>query len=636
MKINSAAVAFATLAIAAAQHDHGSHSDMGTKEMDMNEMEMKEMAPTNATHESSTPPSHSSHASMDMSSMSSESLNETAIFIAHGADPLSFYEHDYETQGSNSKPGWMIMHAIGMSISFGLLLPIALALKASKHSLYGIVNLLFLANISTSTAFSTIYKKLTPDLYTHSAHGKLGWFTLFFISALSGYDSFRFLQRAWSWYKSGSARSLRSFKENVLEDSGSDDYKQAHGSDEWTHDHDAVPLYETAYEAEADSPASTDSRRSEMTLHDEQPEHLDNLDKLRSSYPVRKLTWKEWGLAAAHYTKVTLDRITFVLGFAGFTTGVVSYSGICHATYLNGCLAHLIKGGIFFGYGLLTFARYCGAYADIGWAWNLTPRRSLGSWKSRSVSAEFVECLVIFTYGCTNTFMERFGAKTGDPWTMKQVQHASIAVMFFFVGGIGLFLELASVKRLFGGYRPNQPNPNPFPALAIGITGFAMASHHQEYSFAISQHALFGNLLALFALCRCGTYFLMYLSPINSEAPTKPITELLASFFLTGGGIAFMFSIEQFTFAAYRRGFAHLMFLLNLVVSLTALCLFFTALTMFAKSWSAHKSRKEDAHKGLLFDAEDGDGVGEEGDGVGEEGEVEHAHAHAHAHAQRV
>ena len=124
MKINSVAAVLATLAIAAAQHDHGSHSDMGMKEMDTNEMEMKEMATNNATHESSAPPSHSSHPSMDMSSMSSESLNETAIFIAHGADPLSFYEHDYETQNSNSKPGWMIMHAIGMSISFGLLLPI--------------------------------------------------------------------------------------------------------------------------------------------------------------------------------------------------------------------------------------------------------------------------------------------------------------------------------------------------------------------------------------------------------------------------------------------------------------------------------------------------------------------------------
>ncbi|TIB85735.1 hypothetical protein E3Q20_03104 [Wallemia mellicola] len=555
------------------------------------------------TNTSSSSPEHSNMSNMQhtMSSMPGmdETLNETAILKAHGPDPMSFYDFDYESD-SNSKPGWMILHAIGMSISFGLLLPIGLALKASHNSLYGIINFTFLVSISVSTAFSTIYKKLTPDLYNHSAHGKLGWFTLFLIAALSGYDSFKFLQRTFHWYKSTSQKTPSSFKAYVLE-ARNDDYEER--EDEWIpdNDHDAVPLYETANmhdddREEAESPSSSGSRRSEMTLHDEQPVHLG-----KSVYTKRKLTWKEYLWASAHYLKVTLDRTTFVLGFAGFTTGVVSYSGICHATYLNGCLAHLIKGGIFFGYGLLTFARFCGAYSDIGWSWNLIPRRSYGTWKQNAVSAELVESAVIFTYGCTNTFMERFGAKAGDPWSMKQVQHASIAVMFFFVGGCGLFMELPQVKKFFGGYRSNQPNSNPFPALAIGITGFAMASHHQEYAFAVSQHALFGNLLALFALCRCTTYALTYISPITSEAPTKPISELLASFFLTAGGIAFMFSIEQFTFAAYRRGFAHLMFLLNLVISLTALCMFLTALTMFIKSWSVRREN----HKGLLFDAND-------------------------------
>ncbi|TIA93216.1 hypothetical protein E3P81_01032 [Wallemia ichthyophaga] len=566
--------------------------------------------------------------------MTMESLNETEILIKHGADPMSFYEYDYESDNS-SKPAWIIMHAIGMTFSFAILLPFALALKASHSSLYGLVNLLFLITISTSTAFSTIYKKLTPDLYSHSAHGKLGWFTLFLIAALSGYDSFRFLQKAWTWYKSTNYKSLNSFKVNVLED-----VDRAPPSNHSQAENDNIPLYETThlhdYDDEADSPASSDSRRSEMTLNDDQPEHLAKLN-----YSSLKLSWKERGLAIAHYLKLTLDRTTFPLGFAGVTTGVVSYSGICHATYLNGCLAHLIKGGIFFGYGLLTFGRYCGAYADIGWAWNLTPRRSLRNWKARCVSAEFVECLVIFTYGCTNTFMERFGAKAGDPWSMKQVQHASIAVMFFFVGGLGLLIELRSVRRLFGSYRPDQPNPNPFPALAIGITGFAMASHHQEYAFAVSQHALFGNFLALFALCRCSTYALTYLSPITSERPTKPVTELLASFFLSAGGIAFMFSIEQFTFAAYRRGFAHLMFLLNLVISLTALCIFCVALTMVVKSWSARESTG--SNKGLLFDASEAGGEDDdEGvDGVDEANvhqhdRLTHTHAQSHSHDQPV
>jgi Protein of unknown function (Ytp1) len=80
-----------------------------------------------------------------------------------------------------------------------------------------------------------------------------------------------------------------------------------------------------------------------------------------------------------------------------------------------------IEGSIFWSYGLVTFARYLGTFSDIGWAWN---RASSAGF----VSAEFVESLVIFFYGATNMWMERFGAHAGDPFTTKQIQHISIAV----------------------------------------------------------------------------------------------------------------------------------------------------------------------------------------------------------------
>ena len=432
--------------------------------------------------------------------------------------------------------------------------------------------------------------------YENSAHGKLGWFTLVFIAGLSGYDAFKFTRSFIRWYKS-SNRSLKSFKVSVLSNSNEHDdkhYAAVNDDDQWLHESDGVPLYQTSSsnddvdeDENVDSPSSQTSRRSDLTLNDEQPDHLS-----KPTGKSHQLTLKERLWASSHYLKVTFDRTTFVLGFTGIVTGIVSYSGICHAKYLNGCLAHLIKGGIFFGYGILTFGRFCGAFAEVGWSWNLKPRKSLGTWRQNFVSAELVESAVIFTYGATNTFMERFGAKHGDPWSMKQVQHASIAVMFFFIGGLGLLVELPIVRKLFGNHARDQPNPNPFPALAIGITGFAMASHHQEYAFAVSQHALFGNLLALYALCRCMTYAIIYMKPIKSDQPTKPISEVLASFFLTSGGLAFMFSIEEFTFTAYRRGFAHLMFLLNTVVSLTGLALFWVAFTMAVKSWSYSRNNK--------------------------------------------
>lgn len=85
------------------------------------------------------------------------------------------------------------------------------------------------------------------------------------------------------------------------------------------------------------------------------------------------------------------------------------------------CLAHLIKGSIFFIYGLITWMRYLGLWSPFGWAWNKAPA------SSKAPSAEFVESFVMFLYGCTNTWMERFG-KTGG-YSVKDAQHISIDVM---------------------------------------------------------------------------------------------------------------------------------------------------------------------------------------------------------------
>lgn len=82
---------------------------------------------------------------------------------------------------------------------------------------------------------------------------------------------------------------------------------------------------------------------------------------------------------------------------------------------------YYVEGSIFWCYGLVTFARFLGSFSELGWAWNRAPS---GDYPS----AEFVESFVIFFYGITNTWMERFGANPGDPFTTKQLQHISIAV----------------------------------------------------------------------------------------------------------------------------------------------------------------------------------------------------------------
>jgi len=295
-------------------------------------------------------------------------------------------------------------------------------------------------------------------------------------------------------------------------------------------------------------------------------------------------------------TFAVAERFLVFAGLGQLLTGIVIYTGGCRQNYINGCLAHLIKGGIFWAYGLVSFARFLGSFAELGWAWNKSP-------KSGGVSAEFVESLVIFVYGATNTWMERFGAHPGDPFTTKQIQHIGIAVMFCFAGLVGMGIESRRIRKwlaasTFASLRSVQvaqdavaeppsyiASFNPFPALVIGVTGAAMAAHAQTYLFQVQIHALWGNLLLGFSVLRCLTYFLLWLGPPRSILPSRPPTEALGSFFLACGGLVFMFSTEEVTIAAMRRGRDDVMMFLNVAVAITCFAFCWTLFVVGFKGW---------------------------------------------------
>ena len=72
-----------------------------------------------------------------------------------------------------------------------------------------------------------------------------------------------------------------------------------------------------------------------------------------------------------------------------------------------------------------------GCFADLGWAWNTKPTKSeVGAWRSRVPSAESTESFVIFLYGASNVFMEHLAASGGE-WHPEDLEHVSIAIMFF-------------------------------------------------------------------------------------------------------------------------------------------------------------------------------------------------------------
>jgi hypothetical protein len=92
---------------------------------------------------------------------------------------------------------------------------------------------------------------------------------------------------------------------------------------------------------------------------------------------------------------------------------------------------------------------------------------------------------------------------------------------------------------------------NPIPALVILLLGIMMSSHTQESMISSMVHKQWGNLLTGASFARALTYVLMYLKPPKSILPSRPPTELLASFGLIAGGIIFMASVSCLSISGY-------------------------------------------------------------------------------------
>ncbi|EMD40617.1 hypothetical protein CERSUDRAFT_148812 [Gelatoporia subvermispora B] len=560
-------------------------------------------------------------------------LNDTEFLIMHSPTPPSYWTIDFvdKTPDEPRYPGLMVLHVLCMGLSFFGALPIGIALRSVNHPWHGFSVVLFYAFSVLGLAASALYKKLTPDMYEGSRHGSQGYGWLLFAVALSTLDVFAGVVRLVSYVRAiRKGEEKFSFKgswntvvlgrdshypadsaeyANLVNEADLDDIELKTRDVE-----DAEPIHTEAGEwanddAHHGSPRSAVSERtvfgnhsprhSDDTLHDLPPHTFAVLPSISNKRSLLKKIGRT--------VFATAERVLVFAGFMQVLTGIVVYTGGCRGNFINGCLAHLIKGGIFWCYGLVTFARYLGSFSELGWAWNRAPA-------DEYPTAEFVESAVIFVYGITNTWMERFGAHPGDPYTTKQVQHISIAVMFWFAGLIGMGIESKKIRRwLASGSTAAVPAArrsseavaeppsysagfNPFPALCIGVTGAAMSAHFQEYVFQVQIHMLWGYLLSGFAVLRCLTYFFLWIAPPRSILPSRPPTEALGSFFLACGGLMFMFSTEELTIAAMRQGHDDMMMFLNVGVAITCLAFCWTLGIVASKGWL--KSR---THKAVKF-----------------------------------
>ncbi|CAL1701472.1 unnamed protein product [Somion occarium] len=549
---------------------------------------------------------------------------------------IDFVEHD-PSQGRY--PGLMGLHILFMGLAFFGALPIGIALRSVKHAWHGFAVILYWTFVVLGLASSALYNKLTPNMYEGNKHALQGYLVLFLASLVSLFDIIALVGRSISYIRAvRSGQEHFSFKscwntivldrEDRAAGNAAEYLNLVHEDPE---EFDAAELKSREIEGAAEQAEPLHIRRAHFvepidTSASAVDEHHETAQWANNVFPQSATSertlfgprsprgslhsdetlqdnsyWKSVPKAPllrriGRGTFATTERVLVFAGLMQVLTGIVDYTGGCRGKWVNGCLAHLIKGAIFWCYGLVTFARFLGTFAELGWAWNRAPTRQYPS-------AEFVECLVIFLYGISNTWMERFGAHAGDPYTTKQVQHISIAVMFWFAGLIGMGIESKTFRRwLASGATAALPASvrnseavaepptyiasfNPFPALCIGITGAAMSAHFQTYLFQVQIHTLWGILLSAFAILRCLTYFFLWLGPPRSILPSRPPTEALASFFLACGGLVFMFSTEEVTIAAMRQGHDDMMMFLNVAVAMTCLAFCWTLGIVAFKGW---------------------------------------------------
>lgn len=146
-------------------------------------------------------------------------------------------------------------------------------------------------------------------------------------------------------------------------------------------------------------------------------------------------------LRAVRFTQIFIGKIILVLGFVALTSGFIVSGGLFRDREIWSGLAHYIKGGMFFWYRMLTLGRYLGAFQEFGWAWNIRPGRHLvAPWKSRMPSAELMESFVIWLYGASNVFLEHLNSVNGE-WLVSDLEHVSIAILFFGGGLLGMVIE---------------------------------------------------------------------------------------------------------------------------------------------------------------------------------------------------
>jgi len=150
--------------------------------------------------------------------------------------------------------------------------------------------------------------------------------------------------------------------------------------------------------------------------------------------------------------------------------GVLTFRGYCREDNLGQCLAHY-----FMGSGFIAYATISTIILLVGEQWVRRSGRSPELWDS----------WVITLWGIINTFTLHHG----NVWSVKDMQHTIIGVLWWTGGILGIYLS-----------RNNQRNV--VPGVIVVITGWSMSEHAQALMLSTKVHGIFGHTLMLAGFTR--------------------------------------------------------------------------------------------------------------------------------------
>jgi hypothetical protein len=578
-------------------------------------------------------------------------LGSLPLIAAHGDDHMNMDAmapidgdypavdaHKMESYFRHGEYGvWNWAHAAGMILAWVFLMPLAIMLSVARSRFHLPAQALFHAVNGLGLFAGLVYNRSTPDLYEHNAHHPLGWVVITFTIAWT----FISLYVAYGEH--------RRIKSEASEESKATHIQQSIGTLRGS-PYESLPREsdDSGYRTDRNSASLFGSRQNssdEMYQKAEAP--MDDLDLdghdrddeserhgFMGTGKTDRLFAKSIGRMSntraenvARFCQIVLEKLLLLLGFAAIASGFIVSGGLFRDRQIFSGMAHYVKGGIFFWYGLLTLGRWMGAFTEFGWAWNVRPQRPLVSkWKSMVPSAEFTESFVIWLYGATNVFLEHLN-NWGSAWSASDIEHVSITALFFGGGLLGMLVECEWVRNLLNTpvivqkskdektadafhYAVSGPAEeqdriweqpstyrtplNPMPALTIMLLGMMMGAHHQTSMVSTMMHAQWGSLFTAFALARGATYILMYLKPPTSHYPSRPPTEIVAAFCLTAGGILFMNSAADVVWAIESNGL-DAMTVFTVTMGLTGIILAWEVVVFAIKGWAV---RKESAASG--------------------------------------